>query len=204
MTSTALHCRDLIKAFGGVPVLKGVSLALAPGTVTALAGENGAGKSTLMKIASGQVRPDAGQVLVEGNTLHRADPREAHRLGVAIVPQELAPIRDMTVYENLFLGRELRTRAGLLDRRRMAAQARELLEVFDVDIDPKTPMRRLSVALCQIVEIVKSTSRGAARSPMHVDRDAKGVWAGQVRCGCANGADTPTLRPSHPTREHQT
>jgi len=161
MTTVALECEGLVKVFGGIPVLRGVSLALRPGTVTALAGENGAGKSTLMKIASGQVRQDAGEVLVEGTSLRRADPREAHALGVAIVPQELAPILDMTVYENLFVGRELRNRAGLLDRRRMAARARERLAVFEVDIDPRAPMRRLTVALRQIVEIVKSTGSGA-------------------------------------------
>jgi ribose transport system ATP-binding protein len=161
MTKTTLECRGLVKAFGGIPVLKGVSLALQPGTVTALAGENGAGKSTLMKIASGQIRQDGGDVLVGETPLHRSDPRHARALGVAIVPQELAPILDMTVYENLFLGREPRRRSGLLDRRRMITQARELLAVFDVDIDPRTPMRRLSIALRQIVEIVKSTSWGA-------------------------------------------
>ena len=104
MTS-ALECHDLVKAFGGVLVLKGVSLSLAPGSVTALAGENGAGKSTMMKIASGQLRPDSGDVLVEGAPLAAGDPYAAHRQGVAIVPQELAPILDMKVYENLFLGR---------------------------------------------------------------------------------------------------
>ncbi|TNC29768.1 sugar ABC transporter ATP-binding protein [Amycolatopsis alkalitolerans] len=159
--SAALELRDVTKAFGGIPVLRGVSLSLRPGTVTALAGENGAGKSTVMKIASGQVRPDAGEVLVHGRHLRHAQPREARGLGVGIVPQELAPILDMTVYENLFVGRELRGRAGLLDRRRMAAKAREMLEVFEVDIDPHAPMRRLTVALCQIVEIVKNTTAGA-------------------------------------------
>ncbi|WP_206302279.1 MULTISPECIES: sugar ABC transporter ATP-binding protein [unclassified Streptomyces] len=161
MTNTALECRGVVKAFGGIPVLRGISLALEPGTVTALAGENGAGKSTLMKIASGQVRADAGDVTVAGEPLRHTDPRLARELGVGIVPQELAPILDMTVYENLFAGRELRRRSGLLDRRRMAAQARELLEVFDVDIDPLAPMRRLTVALRQIVEVVKNTSWGA-------------------------------------------
>jgi ribose transport system ATP-binding protein len=158
---TALQCRGLVKAFGGISVLRGVSLALEPGTVTALAGENGAGKSTLMKIVSGQVRPDAGDVSVAGEALRHADARIARDLGVGIVPQELAPILDMTVYENLFAGRELKRRSGLLDRRRMAAQAREMLGVFGVDIDPQAPMRRLTVALRQIVEITKTTSWGA-------------------------------------------
>ncbi|MDQ2755163.1 MAG: sugar ABC transporter ATP-binding protein [Actinomycetota bacterium] len=161
MADAALQCQDLTKAFGGVPVLRGVSLTLEPGTVTALAGENGAGKSTMMKIASGQLRPDGGSVLIDGSPLAHADPHAAHQQGVAIVPQELAPILDMTVYENLFLGRETRTRAGLLDRRSMARQAHELLEVFGVDINPQTRLRSLSVGLRQIVEIVKNSSGGA-------------------------------------------
>ena len=161
MANIALECRDLTKAFGGVPVLKGVSLSLEPGTVTALAGENGAGKSTMMKIASGQVRPDHGHVLIEGQPLAHADAHAAHRQGVAIVPQELAPIMEMKVYENLFIGRELRNRAGLLDRRAMARKAREILEVFGVEIDPQAPMRTLPVGLRQLVEIAKSTSGGA-------------------------------------------
>lgn len=161
MADAALECRDLAKAFGGVPVLRGVSLRLEPGSVTALAGENGAGKSTMMKIASGQLRPDRGQLLIAGEPLAEADPRVAHRRGVAIVPQELAPVLDMTVYENLFLGRELRSRAGLLNRRAMARQAAQMLDVFGVDIDPQTQMRRLSVGLRQLVEIAKCTSAGA-------------------------------------------
>jgi ribose transport system ATP-binding protein len=156
-----LECRDLAKAFGGVPVLKGVSLTLTAGSVTALAGENGAGTSTMMKIASGQVKPDRGQVLVGGEPLPQADPQAAHRQGVAIIPQELAPIMDMKVYENLFIGREIRTRAGLLDRRAMARKAREILDVFGVDIDQQATMRRLPVGLRQLVEIAKSTTGGA-------------------------------------------
>ena len=161
MAHAALECRDLAKAFGGVPVLRGVSLRLEAGSLTALAGENGAGKSTMMKIASGQLRPDGGQLLIAGEPLEEADPRAAHRRGVAIVPQELAPVMDMTVYENLFLGRELRGRAGLLDRRAMARSARQMLEVFGMDIDPGAEMRRLSVGLRQLVEIAKCTSGGA-------------------------------------------
>jgi ribose transport system ATP-binding protein len=161
MASAALECQELVKAFGGVPVLKGVSLSLEPGTLTALAGENGAGKSTMMKIATGQVRPDRGQVLVDGAPLPSGDPQAAHRLGVAIIPQELAPIMEMKVYENLFIGRELHNRSGLLDRRAMARQAREMLAVFEVDIDPQAQMRKLPVGLRQLVEIAKSVGGGA-------------------------------------------
>ncbi|NAZ87237.1 ATP-binding cassette domain-containing protein, partial [Kineococcus sp. T90] len=156
-----MECRDLRKSFGGVPVLKGVSLALRPGTVTALAGENGAGKSTVMKIASGQYRADEGEVRVRGEHLPAGDIRAAHRHGVAIVPQELASIAHMTVYENLFVGRELKNRLGVLDRRAMAARTAEMLREFEVDIDPGARMGTLPVGLQQIVEIVKNSSRGA-------------------------------------------
>ncbi|MFC4223990.1 sugar ABC transporter ATP-binding protein [Lysinibacter cavernae] len=156
----ALECINIEKAFGGVPVLKGVSLALTPGTITALAGENGAGKSTLMKIASGQYRPDKGNVLVRGHDLPDGNAQAAYRLGVAIVPQELASVLDLTVYENIFLGRELRGPTGLR-RKAMIQKARENLEVFGVDIDPSTLMGTLSVGIRQIVEIIKATNTGA-------------------------------------------
>jgi ribose transport system ATP-binding protein len=160
VTEPALQCLEISKAFGGVPVLHGVTMSLEPGTVTALAGENGAGKSTLMKIASGQERADQGRVLIEGHPLAHADPHAAHRQGVAIVPQELAPILDMKVYENLFVGREVR-RAGLLNRRAMVRRAAEQLAVFGVDIDPQATMRSLSVGLRQLVEIAKNATGGA-------------------------------------------
>ena len=156
-----LECRDISKSFGGVPVLEGVSLTLQPGTVTALAGENGAGKSTLMKIAAGQYRADSGSVQVRGEELVSGSIRDAHRLGVAIVPQELAAISHMTVYENLFVGRELRTRARLLDRRAMAREAGSMLEGFGVEIPPNARLGSLPVGLQQLVEIVKNSSRGA-------------------------------------------
>ncbi|MGA5644710.1 MULTISPECIES: sugar ABC transporter ATP-binding protein [unclassified Microbacterium] len=156
-----LACVDIRKAFGGVPVLKGVGLRLVPGTITALAGENGAGKSTLMKIASGQMKADSGEVLVRGEVLASGSARDAHQRGVAIVPQELASILDTTVYENIFVGRERRHRSGFLDRRRMAREAKEMLAEFGVDIDPTVRMGSLPVGLRQIVEIVKATSTGA-------------------------------------------
>jgi ribose transport system ATP-binding protein len=156
-----LTCTDIRKSFGGVPVLKGVELRLEPGTVTALAGENGAGKSTLMKIASGQYRPDEGAVSVRGSELPSGNTRAATELGVAIVPQELASIPDLSVYENLFIGRERRMRLGTLDRRAMVREAREQLARFGLDLDPRTRMGTLPVGIRQIIEIAKATSRGA-------------------------------------------
>lgn len=157
----ALAVDGLAKRYGGLPVLREVSFAVPRGSLTVLAGENGAGKSTLMKIVTGQVRQDAGEVRLGGQVLTHADPAHARSLGVGIVPQELAPYPDLKVYENLFVGREMRSRAGTLDRRAMVGRAREMLSVFDVDIDPTATMRRLSVALTQLVEIVKSTTWGA-------------------------------------------
>jgi ribose transport system ATP-binding protein len=156
----SLECRNLEKAFSGIPVLRGVSLKLRPGTITALAGENGAGKSTMMKIASGQYRADAGEVFVRGEQLQSGSSQDATRLGVAIVPQELASLLDMTIYENIFIGRELSGPAGLR-RKEMIARAKENLAVFGIDIDPTRKMRTLPVGLRQIVEIVKATNTGA-------------------------------------------
>jgi ribose transport system ATP-binding protein len=182
MAQALLECADITKSFGGVPVLKGVTLHLEPGTVTALAGENGAGKSTLMKIVSGQYVADEGSVSVQGNRLAPGNTRNAVRHGVAIVPQELASIEDMTVYENLFVGRELR-RGPFLNRRAMIEQARQTLSAFDVAISPTARMGSLPVGLRQIVEIVK-----AARTGAHVvmldeptsaisDREVEGLYA---------------------------
>ncbi|MBD7995690.1 sugar ABC transporter ATP-binding protein [Arthrobacter sp. Sa2CUA1] len=156
----ALECVDIRKGFAGVPVLKGITLTLEPGTVTALAGENGAGKSTLMKIASGQYRADSGSVSVAGEHLPVGNPQAANQLGVAIVPQELASIPDMSVYENLFIGRELR-RGGFLRRRAMKSEARAMLAKFGLDISPDLQMGSLSVGVRQIIEIAKATTRGA-------------------------------------------
>ncbi len=155
-----LRCVDIHKSFGGVPVLEGISLELEPGTVTALAGENGAGKSTLMKIISGQYSADHGSVAVGDTTLASGNTRDAVRHGVAIVPQELASIEDMTVYENLFVGRELKT-GPFLNRRAMIDEARDALAVFGVEINPSARMGSLSVGLRQIVEIVKAARTGA-------------------------------------------
>ncbi|WP_235576969.1 sugar ABC transporter ATP-binding protein [Rathayibacter sp. Leaf296] len=131
------------------------------GSVTVLAGENGAGKSTLFKIITGQLAADEGTVTIDGKPLDVANPHAARSLGVGIVPQELAPYDDLTVAENLFIGQEP-TRAGfVLNRKRMATEARRMLNDFGIDIDPSRRMRTLSVAYTQIIEIVKASTSGA-------------------------------------------
>ena len=159
--SAILEARSLERSFGGVPVLRDVSFSLQAGEVVALAGENGAGKSTIFKILTGQIRPDGGEISVDGTKVDRLDTRLARELGIGIVPQELAPYPELSVYENLFVGREVKSGLGLLNRAAMVKEAASMLEVFGVRIDPNIKMRALSTALTQIVEIVKATTWGA-------------------------------------------
>jgi ribose transport system ATP-binding protein len=154
-------CRGIRKGFAGIPVLKDINLELRAGEVVALAGENGAGKSTLLKIIAGQIRPDDGTMMLAGDDIVRYNATIAHRHGVSIVPQELAPVPDLAIYENIFLGRELRDRLGLLDRRSMQTEAGRMLTSFDLHLDPKLLMRNLTVALQQIIEIIKNTFAGS-------------------------------------------
>ena len=122
-----LEVRDLSKSFAGVPALTDVHLTLRRGAVHAVVGHNGAGKSTLMKIISGVQAPSGGVMVLDGEETHFASPRDAHARGVSMVHQELSILEDLTIAENIFLGREPRTRAGLVDRRAMAKAAAEVL-----------------------------------------------------------------------------
>ncbi|HET9599248.1 MAG TPA: sugar ABC transporter ATP-binding protein [Anaeromyxobacteraceae bacterium] len=162
MAGALLEMRGIWKRFGGVPVLQGVNLSLARGEVHALVGENGAGKSTLMKILMGIHRADAGEIRLDGAKVAFANPREALRGGIAMIHQELNPVLDMEVAENVFLGREPRRgRLGLFsiaDRRRMRAECEKLLASLSIPIRPDALMRRLSVAEMQLVEIAKALS----------------------------------------------
>ena len=152
--------RDISKSFPGVQVLDGATLRVRPGEVHALMGENGAGKSTLMKILMGIYSADGGEVLLDGAPMTVRSPREAMDRGVAMVHQELDPIRDMQVFENIYVGREI-ARRGLVDRKAEIAAARELLGELGIDVPATAYMRDLSVAQCQLIEIVKAISLSA-------------------------------------------
>lgn len=158
--SVIVRVDGVSKSYAGAPVLNRIDIELRAGEVTALAGENGAGKSTLLKIIAGQVKADAGRVILSDGTHLGASPRLAHIKGISIVPQELAPVLERPIYENLFLGHELRTRFGTLDRGAMIVRARELLSEFDIDLDPKLLLLNLSLPLQQVVEILKHSSFG--------------------------------------------
>ena len=157
----ALVFEGLSKSFDGIVVLRDINARFSGGTVNVIAGENGAGKSTLFKIVSGQLSPDRGALTVNGVPVVNFDPRHAQKLGISIIPQELLPIPDMKLWQNLLIGRERCFPLGFLRRREMVDEARRLLEGFGLDLDPETPMRRLGVAATQMIEILKATSRNS-------------------------------------------
>ncbi|MEZ7129382.1 sugar ABC transporter ATP-binding protein [Nonomuraea sp. AD125B] len=155
-----LSLLQVSKAFGAVRAVREVSLELRAGEAHALAGENGAGKSTLVKILSGVHRPDAGRILLDGEPVEFAGPADAQRAGVAVIYQEPTLFPDLSVMENIFMGRQPRVRLGL-DRRAMRAATAELFGRLGVHLDPDRPARGLSIADQQLVEIAKALSRQA-------------------------------------------
>jgi ribose transport system ATP-binding protein len=163
MTETAqdpiLEMRNITKSFAGVQALKDVSFRCQPGAVHALVGENGAGKSTLMKILAGAYQPDSGEIVYRGQHYSQLTTREAQANGIAIIHQELNLLPYMTVAENIFLGREPMTGAGLVDTRRMKTDAEALLQRLGVGMDVRQQVGELTVARQQMVEIAKALSQ---------------------------------------------
>ena len=149
------------KSYGGVHALSDVSFAIEAATVHALVGENGAGKSTLVKILTGVVHPDAGDVLIDGSAQRIASPQVAQRLGIVAMYQEPTVFPDLTVAENVFAGRQPRTRYRVVDWQRMRSIVAELLDELDVDFGPESPVRGLGVADRQLLEIAKALSSNA-------------------------------------------
>ncbi|MBC7286685.1 MAG: sugar ABC transporter ATP-binding protein [Armatimonadetes bacterium] len=157
----ALLVRGVSKKFPGVQALDRVDFELRAGEVHALVGENGAGKSTLVKILTGALARDAGEILVFGERVELRSPREALKAGIAAIFQEFNLVPYLTVAENIFLGREPRRRAGLIDWPRLYRRAREVLAQIAAPIDPRRVVAELSVAGQQMVEIAKALSVGA-------------------------------------------
>ncbi|MBR7830803.1 sugar ABC transporter ATP-binding protein [Actinospica sp. MGRD01-02] len=153
-----LALEGVSKSFGAVRALRGVSLELFGGEVHALAGENGAGKSTLIKVLAGVHRPDAGSVLLDGSPLEFAGPADARDAGVAVIYQEPTLFPDLSVAENIFMGRQPRRSLGRVDHRGVRAAASALFARLGVVMDPDRPARGLSIADQQLVEIAKALS----------------------------------------------
>ncbi|HXV09049.1 MAG TPA: sugar ABC transporter ATP-binding protein [Burkholderiales bacterium] len=154
-----LEASGVRKQFGGVVALAGAQFALEAGEVHALIGSNGCGKSTLCKIIAGSVAADAGSLLLDGRPVSFAGPRQAAAAGIGVFYQELSVIREMTVAENIFLGREPRNRAGMLDREALEAAAGAALaqfgDVLGAGVHPRTRVAELSADQSQLVEILK-------------------------------------------------
>src|SRR5208337_4770625 len=158
-----VEMRGIVKHFPGVLALKGVDLDARPAEVHVLLGENGAGKSTLIKVLSGVYPPDSGEILFEGKPVHIRSPHDAQQLGVSTIYQEFNLVPEMSVAENIFLGREplLNRRLGIVDRKQLFQQAREVLSTFDIQVAPETIVKRLGIAQQQMVEIAKALSLNA-------------------------------------------
>ncbi|WDR03555.1 sugar ABC transporter ATP-binding protein [Devosia algicola] len=158
-TTTRLKVSGCSKGFPGVQALTEVSLTVGAGEIHALLGENGAGKSTLGKIIAGVYHWDAGAIEFDGIALDRLDETSAGALGIGIVHQEGSLVGQLSIAENIFAGRQPIGRFNVVDRREMVRRTRELLNQLGVSLDPWTPVRALSTAQAQIVEIAKALSR---------------------------------------------
>jgi len=158
-----LQLRGISKRFPGVLALNGAGLEVRAGEVHALIGENGAGKSTLIKIIAGVYRPDAGEIHIDERPVRVRNPHDGQALGISTIFQEFTLAPDMTVAENVFLGREpLRIRAlAIIDRHELIRRTRDVLTSLDPTIDPEATVRHLGVAQQQMIEIAKALSLDA-------------------------------------------
>lgn len=174
-----LSATDVTKSFGGIHALKGASITMRRGEITALIGDNGAGKSTLVRCLSGVHRPESGTITVDGRTVTLNTPNEASAAGVETVHQNLALVEDLAVWQNFFLGRELTRGFGpfrTLDRRRMREEAETMVRTLAVNAPPVTSkVRRLSGGQRQAVAIARAAGRGSSIVIMDEPTAALGV-----------------------------
>lgn len=151
-----IEMKNIYKNFGAIEAVKDVSFAAAGGEVCALIGENGAGKSTLMNILGGVLPADQGKILIDGTKVEFNRPADSLKAGIAFIHQELNLINDLPIYENMFLGRELKKKAGVLDLEKMLAKTQKVFDEMEIDLNPKTMVRELDTSYKQIVEISRA------------------------------------------------
>ncbi|MDR8389816.1 sugar ABC transporter ATP-binding protein [Aliifodinibius sp. S!AR15-10] len=156
-----LEAKHISKSFAGPLVLKDVNFSVYPGKVTALIGENGAGKSTLMKILSGVYTDYEGQVVLRGDPVRFDNPRQAQEAGISIILQELNVLPNLTIAENIFLGREPETAYGTVDKQQLRKDSKRYLEMLKMEATPETKVSSLKVAQQQLVEIAGALSYDA-------------------------------------------
>ncbi len=157
----ALQLLNITKTFPGVKALDNVQLKVETGTVMGLIGENGAGKSTLMKVLGGVHAPDSGSILVYDQEFEHITPSLALKLGIGFVHQELNVCEDISVLENIYMGRILKNKYGVVDNKTMLAETMMMFDELGIDIDPNMKIKNLTTASKQMVEIVKSLSFNA-------------------------------------------
>lgn len=160
MSNQILKMEGIRKAFNGVEVLHSVNFSLEKGSVAALVGENGAGKSTLMKILMGEHTPDAGKIFIDGEEVVLLNPHQARERGVSMIFQEMSAFPDMSVANNIYIGREP-TKYGFVDANAMRRNAQQLLDSYDIKIHADAIVKNLSVAETQLLEIAKAVSYDA-------------------------------------------
>jgi ribose transport system ATP-binding protein len=153
-----LEARSVTKRFAGVTALDSIDFQIRAGESIALMGENGAGKSTLIKVLTGVYQPDEGELLLDGEQTTFARPLDAQKSGVSTIYQEVNLVPLMSVAQNIYLGREPRTRLGLIDFRRMYADARALLDEYGIQVDVRRPLRSLALGVQQMVALARAVS----------------------------------------------
>ncbi|MGL4987559.1 MAG: sugar ABC transporter ATP-binding protein [Treponemataceae bacterium] len=152
-----VELKNITKYFPGVVALNSMSIAIKPQEIHGLIGENGAGKSTLIKILTGVHQPDKGEILISGKSTRLKDPLQAHSAGIACVYQELNIVPMLSVTDNIFIGRAIKNKAGLLDYKKMHEETSRVLTILGhPEINPKTPCYKLGIGMQQMVEIAKA------------------------------------------------
>lgn len=157
-----VEMKGIYKSFGANEVLKDVNFFIEPGEICALLGENGAGKSTLMNVLGGVVACEQGEIIIDNNPVQFRTPAESLNAGIAFIHQELNLINDMTIYENMFIGRELTKKNGFLDTERMCQETQEVFNRLGIELNPKTMVRDLDASYKQIVEIARAMMMNAS------------------------------------------
>ncbi len=151
-----IEMKNISKSFGAIKALNDVSFSVKGGEICALIGENGAGKSTLMNILGGVLPADKGKILIDGQEVNFQTPADSLNAGIAFIYQELNLINDLPIYENMFIGRELKTKNGTLDLKKMKTKTKEVFEKMGIELDPETMVRNLDTSYKQIVEISRA------------------------------------------------
>src|SRR5690625_1205675 len=157
-----VEMKNIRKSFGRNDVLKNVSFTIKGGKICALLGENGAGKSTLMNILGGVHQMDAGMIMIDGQPVEFTTPARSQEAGIAFIHQELNLINDLPIYENMFLGREIKAKNGRLDLEKMILETQKMFEKMNVQLDPETMVETLDASYKQIVEICRAMMTDAS------------------------------------------